>query len=80
MKHKRVFLRRVMLDANGYDDMGMYWGVHDLPLYKYVWEEHLYNVQGYVRTEMHSNYIRARDREHAKEIIKGRHKGTRFYT
>jgi len=79
MRHKRMFLRRIPLDSSGYDDMGMYWGV-GLPLYRYEWEEHLYNVTGYVRTEVHSNYIRARDREHAKEIIKATHRGARFYT
>lgn len=53
-------LQRIRLNNGGYDSFGSYWG-HDLPLY---WACD-------VDMQQDSRYIRARDREHAKSIVRG---------
>jgi hypothetical protein len=61
-------LRRVRLDAGGYDEGGAYWG-RGGPLY---------HACEY-RTDGLDYFFRARDRQHAKEVVLARYPNARFY-
>lgn len=63
----KIRLRRVRLDSGGYDQGGAYWG-GGTPLYYY------YQDQGDV-----DGYLRARDREHAKTLIRMTYPSVWFY-
>jgi hypothetical protein len=62
MKTKiKVYLRKLRINKGGYTDNGEYFGTGE-PLYEYYYlEDDFYT---------HFKHIRARDREHAKEIIR----------
>ena len=62
----KITLRRVRLDQGGYDASGAYWGV-GAPLY---WA---CDDAGY------DEYFRARGREAAKQRVRERFPGARFY-
>ncbi len=65
----KFILQRVRLNKEGYDSNGAYWGV-DMPLYWAYYFDHEHNI---------NEYIRARDRDHAKTIIKLDHPNATFY-
>ena len=66
---KKLHLERVRLNSGGYDPGGAYWG-HGAPLYV-AWGDGADEVQ-----EM---FLRASDREEAKEIVRGVFKNAKFY-
>ena len=63
----RFYLRRVRLNRGGYDDTGRYWGVGQ-PLYRYTTDD---------MDEF--RYLRATDRDDAKDAIEGLYPGATFY-
>ena len=66
---KKLHLERVRLNSGGYDLGGAYWG-QGAPLYV-AWGDGAEEVQ-----EM---FLRASDREEAKEIARGVFKNAKFY-
>ena len=66
---KKLHLERVRLNSGGYDPGGAYWGL-GAPLYV-AWGDGAEEVQ-----EM---FLRASDREEAKEIVRGVFKNAKFY-
>jgi hypothetical protein len=68
----KVFLRKLRINKGGYTDVGEYFGTGE-PLYEYY----------YLENDFYTNFkhIRARDREHAKEMIRKAYYGyeVRFY-
>lgn len=65
----KVSLTRVRLNNGGYDSTGYYFGI-GMPLFCAVWED---------ETECHSHYLRAYDRDDAKEQVKAMLPGATFY-
>ena len=65
----KIHLERIVLNTGGYDLGGAYWG-HGAPLYV-AWGDGAEEVQ-----EM---FLRASDREEAKEIVRGVFKNAKFY-
>jgi len=65
----KLQLRRVRLDSGGYDSGGAYWG-HGEPLYRADDEAGLGEV---------TLYFRARDREHAKALVRVKLPNARFW-
>lgn len=65
----KLHLRRVRIDNGGYDAGGAYWGF-GAPLYQ---------VSGETAAEVIEYYIRAADRDHAKEIVQLRYPEASFY-
>jgi hypothetical protein len=63
----KLYLRRVELDAGGYDRNGTYWGGGE-PLYWYA------DGEGQVDA-----VIRALGRDDAKRLIRGRYPNARFF-
>lgn len=63
-------LQRVRLNAGGYDRAGSYWGIGN-PLYWVEPETAGFPEQGYS--------FRARDRDHAKEVVRARWPKATFY-
>lgn len=63
----RVYLFRVHVHASGYDSGGAYWGVGQ-PLYYFT------TADG-----AESGYLRAADRDHAKDKVRQLHPGARFF-
>jgi len=61
-------LRRVRINQGGYDKHGHYWGVGQ-PLYEYESDE----------GDLYQDYIRADNREHAKDKIRAKYPGATFY-
>lgn len=65
----KLSLRRVPLDAGGYDSGGAYWGAGE-PLYRASDEAGLGEV---------TLFLRARDRAHAKTLVLAKLPNARFY-
>ena len=61
----KFHLYRIYLNQDGYDSDGTYWGSGQ-PLYHYESKEN-------------EDYIRANDRDHAKQIIRAKYPTTEFY-
>jgi len=59
----KVTLQKIRLNKSGYDRYGSYWGVGS-PLY---WASYEITAPSYL--DFDESYFRARDREHAKEIV-----------
>lgn len=68
-EYVKLALRRVHLDSGGYDSGGAYWG-HGEPLYRADDEAGLGEV---------TLYLRARDRAHAKELVRVKLPNARFW-
>jgi len=66
---RKFTLQRERLNSQGYDSCGCYWGVGS-PLYWYATDD------GEI-----SRHIRARDRKHAKAVVRAMHENmdVRFY-
>ena len=64
-------LTRVRLNQGGYDSGGAYWGLGQ-PLYAYVAAE---PIDG----ELPNGYLRATDRQHAKDQIMADYPNARFF-
>ncbi len=64
---ERYYLSRIRIDAGGYDPGGAYWGVGQ-PLYYFT------TADG-----AESGYLRAADRDHAKDKVRQIHQGARFF-
>ena len=60
----KVTLQRIRLNQGGYDRCGAYWGV-GCPLY---WAS--YDIKNPTHWDTDDCFFRARDREHAKEIVR----------
>jgi hypothetical protein len=67
----RLNLTHVRLDSGGYDNGGAYWGSGE-PLYRVTGDWGEWTIEF---------FLRARNREHAKELIRGAHgySAARFY-
>lgn len=63
----RYYLSRIRIDAGGYDPGGAYWGVGE-PLYNFTTDD---------GTE--SGYLRAADRDHAKDKVRQLDRSARFF-
>jgi hypothetical protein len=62
-----MYLRRIPLDSGGYDSGGAYWGIGQ-------------RLYGYAAADDSVNgYIRASDREEAKEAVRLLYPGVRFF-
>lgn len=70
MNKPRFSLSRVRINQGGYDDSGRYWGVGE-PLYFYE--------SGDLGEFMEGDYIRAYDREDAKDKIRAKYEGAVFF-
>ena len=64
---EKLYLRRVPLDSGGYDSGGAYWGI-GAPLFE------CFNETGDF-----TRYLRAGDRERAKELIRADYPDARFH-
>lgn len=62
----KIHLQRVRLDSSGYDSGGAYWG-HGTPLW-YIMDQ-----------DGNSQFLRAASREAAKDIIRDKFEGARFF-
>ena len=71
-KTTKCYVRRVRLDAGGYDSSGYYYGVGQ-PVYKYEWQ---YGPDPF---EYVCSALRADDRDHAKEKLRRRYPDITFY-
>lgn len=69
MSDLKCTLRKVRLNAGGYDNMGSYWGTGN-PLYFAADES---------KPDLPSFYLRARNREHAKQVVVARWPHATFY-
>lgn len=69
----KFYLRRVRLDNSGYDSGGHYWGV-DLPLFEYSRADGMPLPNG-----DDTDWIRAYDRQHAKDKIRVAVPDTTFF-
>lgn len=65
----KLNLQRVRLDSGGYDSGGAYWGAGE-PLYRAADDNGLREVE---------LFFRARDREHAKELVRAKLPNACFY-
>ena len=66
---RRVKVWKIRINSQGYDDGGAYWGIGS-PLYCCEFED-----DEFVRTQ----YVRARHRDAAKEIVRQTIPNARFY-
>jgi hypothetical protein len=67
----RMYLQRVYLNSGGYDSGGAYWGVGQ-PLFGYESAE-----DG--GDDLIQGFIRADDREHAKEQLRAKFPAVKFF-
>lgn len=63
VKKEKTTLVRIKLNAQGYNGTGVYFGT-GMPLYWYAMPD----GNGYIE-----DYIRARDREAAKDVVRAKH-------
>jgi hypothetical protein len=64
---QQFYLTKIRINAGGYDPGGAYWGVGQ-PLYYFTTED-----------GAESGYLRASDRDHAKDKVRQLHPGARFF-
>ncbi len=67
----KVSLRKVKLDAGGYDEGGAYWGAPD-------YRHNVFSLYYAVDEEGNEHYFRARDRGAAKFRLLEKYPGVRF--
>lgn len=74
----RFILQQVRLNKSGYDANGSYWGV-DSKLYWAYRPREIINDENEYQPDDINEYIRARDRAHAKQLILLDHPKATFY-
>lgn len=68
----KLSLQRVRLDSGGYDSGGAYWGTGE-PLWLATGDVDVVDVDGVTM------FLRARDRDHAKSLVRAKLRAARFY-
>jgi hypothetical protein len=73
----KFYLQHIRLDSGGYDSGGAYWG-QEGPLYQY-YTDYPDGFEGETSSSAPEDFIRAADREQAKEIIRKDYPLARFF-
>jgi hypothetical protein len=68
----KLSLQRVALNSGGYDSGGAYWGQGE-PLWRAAGDVDVVGLDGVTL------FLRARDREHAKSLVRAKLRAARFY-